>query len=132
MNLLRHYRAAAHLVAVRATGLTPVEAILTGDDGEAGAVAFGWQPPFPAPGPLMRKRAWAEALTDRIAGETFRGFTTAERQEFVRLVDDAAEHSQSPNGELPQAATPHNRAWQEAESKDPKESRIGSAVRVDP
>lgn len=132
MNLLRHHRAAAHLVAVRATGLTPVEAILASGDGEAEAVAFGWQPPFPAPGPLMRKRAWAEALTDRIAGETFRGFTVAERQEFVRLADEASERSQASTSERPQAATPQDRALKEANSKGPTESRIVSVVRADP
>ena len=75
-HLLREHRGAAHLLAVRASGLSPLEAIIAGPEGEAGATAFGWQPPFPPFEPLVRRRSWAEALTDRIAGEAFRGAGT--------------------------------------------------------
>ena len=113
----------AHLMAVRATGLTPLEAILSGSEGEAGAVAFGWQPPYPAVGPLMRRRLYAEALTDRIAGEAYAGFSVGERAEFVKLADGAREPAQIPTAELPQVA-PKQRAS--------KESRIVSVVPADP
>ena len=86
LHLLREHRGAAHLLAIRASSLTPIEAIIAGPDGEAGATAFGWQPPYPAYEPLMRRRAWAEALTDRIASEAYRALDLAERQEFVRLL----------------------------------------------
>lgn len=132
MNLLRHHRAASHLVAVRATGLTPVEAILAGEDGEAGAVAFGWQPPYPPATPLLRKRAWAEALTDRIASEVFRGWSIPERQEFVQLADAASEFAQLPTAEQPHVAPRQRRATNEIAVRDSRESRIGSAVRADP
>jgi hypothetical protein len=89
LHLLREHRGAAHLIAVRASGLTPLEAIIAGPDGEAGATAFGWQPPYPAFEPLVRKRAWAEALTDRIAGEAYRLLDTGERIELVQLLDAA-------------------------------------------
>jgi helix-turn-helix protein len=104
MKLLRHHRAAAHLIAVRATGLTPLEAILSSDEGEAGAVAFGWQAPYPAIGPLMRRRAYAEALTDRLAGAPFAAFPVADRAEFVKLADAAAELATTSSAELPQVA----------------------------
>jgi hypothetical protein len=124
MNLLRHHRSAAHLIAVRATGLKPIEAILSGPEGEAGAVAFGWQPPYPPVGPLMRRRAYAEALTDRLAGAAFAGFSVAERGEFVKLADAAADLAQTPTAELPQVAATQRAGL--------TESRIESAVRVDP
>jgi hypothetical protein len=89
LHLLREHRGAAHLMAVRASGLTPLEAILAGPDGEPGATAFGWQPPYPQFEPLVRKRAWAEALTDRIAGEAFRVLDVGERIELVQLLDGA-------------------------------------------
>jgi hypothetical protein len=85
--LLREHRAGAHVVAVRASGLSPLEAIIAGPDGETGAVAFGWQPPYPAPGPLLRRRMWAEAVTDSIAGEAFARLDVAERVELVGLLD---------------------------------------------
>jgi hypothetical protein len=89
-HLLREHRAGAHLLAVRASGLTALEAIIAGPEGEAGAIAFGWQPPYPAYEPLIRKRAWAEALTDRIAGEAYEVLDIKERLELVDLLDSAA------------------------------------------
>jgi hypothetical protein len=86
-HLLREHRGAAHLIAIRASNLTPLEAIIAGPEGEAGATAFGWQPPYPAPEPLIRRRAWAEALTDRIAGEAYRVLDTKERMELVDLIE---------------------------------------------
>jgi hypothetical protein len=107
MNLLRHHRAGAHLLAVRAAGLTPLQAIAAGPDREAGAIAFGWQPPYPAFEPLLRRWTWAEAVTDRIAGEAFGEFEPAERDEFVRLSRGAMEFAQLPTGEQPQVRAGH-------------------------
>ncbi len=90
LHLLREHRGAAHLLAVRASSLTPIEAIIAGPDGEAGATAFGWQPPYPPVEPLIRRRTWAEAITDRIAGEAYRALTALERQELVGLLETAA------------------------------------------
>jgi len=88
-HLLREHRGQAHLLAIRATGLTPLEAIISGPEGETGATAFGWQPPFPPYEPLVRRRSWAEALTDRIAGEAFRALAPGERIDLVDLLDAA-------------------------------------------
>jgi hypothetical protein len=85
--LLREHRAGAHVVAVRASGLTPLEAIIAGPDGETGAVAFGWQPPYPPAGPLLRRRMWAEAVTDSIAGQAYARLDAAERVELIGLLD---------------------------------------------
>ena len=65
--LLREHFAGAYLLAVRAAGMTPLEAVLAGPEGEAGAAACGWPPPYPPVGPLVRRRLWAEAVTDRLA-----------------------------------------------------------------
>ncbi len=89
-HLLREHRGAAHLIAVRASNLTPLEAIIAGPEKEAGATAFGWQPPYPAYEPLIRRRAWAEALTDRIAGEAYRVLDAKERLELVDLMETAS------------------------------------------
>jgi hypothetical protein len=97
LHLLREHRSGGHLLAVRAAGLSPLEAIISGPDGEAGAVAFGWQPPYPPLGPLVRRRAWAEAVTDRIAGQAFRVLDPVERAELVGLLESAlAEHRAAP------------------------------------
>jgi hypothetical protein len=91
LHLLREHRGGAHILAVRASALTPLEAIVSGPDGEAGATAFGWQPPYPPFAPLMRKRTWAEALTDRIAGEAYRTLEPGERRELADLLQEARE-----------------------------------------
>src|SRR2546427_826148 len=89
-KLLREYRSGAHLVAVRAAGLSPLEALISSPDGEASAVAYGWQPPFPPPGPLLRRRIRADLVTDRIVGEAYAVLDVPERVELVRLLDEAA------------------------------------------
>jgi hypothetical protein len=101
MHLLREHRAGAHLLAIRAGGLTPLEALITGPDGEAGAVAYGWQPPYPRFEPLVRRRMWAEALTHRIAGEAYRVLSTAERTALVGLLEGAVVAVGEPAGEYP-------------------------------
>ncbi|HET9519177.1 MAG TPA: hypothetical protein VFO77_15750 [Actinoplanes sp.] len=87
LHLLHEHRAAAHVVAVRASGLSALEAIIAGPDGETGAVAFGWQPPYPPPGPLVRRLVWAEAVTDAIAGRAYACLDRSERVELVGLLE---------------------------------------------
>jgi hypothetical protein len=89
LHLLREHRCGAHIQAVRASALTPLEAIVAGPDGESGAMAFGWPPPYPPFVPIVRRRAWAEALTDRIAGEAYRVLDSGERRELVGLLEAA-------------------------------------------
>lgn len=101
LHLLREHRAGAHLLAVRAAGLTPLEAILAEPDGEAGAIAFGWQPPYPPPGLLLRKRIWAGHLADRIVGQAFAALEAPERLELVELLAGAQATAAAPTGEYP-------------------------------
>lgn len=100
-RLLGEHRAGARLLAVRAAGLSPLESILAGPGGQAEAVAFGWQPPFPSFEPLLRRRVWADALADRISGEAYRALTPTERGEMVELLDDAIRALRAPTGEYP-------------------------------
>ncbi|MBY8871488.1 hypothetical protein K7640_06465 [Micromonospora sp. PLK6-60] len=90
--LLREHFAGAYLLAVRAAGLTPVEAVLAGPEGEAGAAACGWPPPYPPIGPLVRRRLWAEAVTDRLAATAFRSLGPGEGAELLELLAGARAH----------------------------------------
>lgn len=101
VRLMGEHRAGARLMAVRAAGLSPLEAVLAGPGRAAEAVAFGWQPPFPPPEPLLRKRVWADALTDRITGQSYRTLSVPERTEFVELLCDALGALRAPTGEYP-------------------------------
>jgi hypothetical protein len=100
-KLLLEYRTGAHLVAIRAGGLTPLEALIASDEGEAAAVAYGWQPPYPHVGPLLRKRIRADVITDRIVGEAFQVLDVTERIELIRLLAEAVECQRVPTAEYP-------------------------------
>jgi hypothetical protein len=91
---LMEFRASADLVAFRVAGLTPVLALLSGPEGEAGAVAYGWAPPFPSIGHLGRRRAWADAVSDRIVGEALSTLDAVERHEWQVLVASLARKAQ--------------------------------------
>lgn len=86
LHLLREYLSAAQLLAATASGLTPLEALLAGPEGEQGALAYGWQPPYPSIAPLVRRQLWAEAAADRIASGAFADLTVPERLELVDLL----------------------------------------------
>ncbi|MEU4562094.1 hypothetical protein AB0F72_27230 [Actinoplanes sp. NPDC023936] len=87
LHLLHEHRQGVHVMAVRASGLTPLEAIIAGPDGETGAVAFGWQPPYPPAGPLVRRLMWAEAVANSLAGQAYAALDRSERVEFAGLLE---------------------------------------------
>jgi hypothetical protein len=87
LHLLHEHRLGVHLVAVRASGLTPLQAIIGGPEGETGAVAFGWQPPYPPAGPIVRRLMWAESIADALAGQAYAQLELPERAEFVGLLE---------------------------------------------
>lgn len=87
LHLLHEHRMGVHVVAVRASGLTPLEAIIAGPEGETGAVAFGWQPPYPQAGPIVRRLMWAESVADAMAGHAYRHLDRGERVELIGLLE---------------------------------------------
>jgi hypothetical protein len=87
LHLLHEHRQGVHVIAVRAGGLTPLEAIIAGPEGETGAVAFGWQPPYPPAGPLVRRLMWAEAVANSMAAQAYATLDRPERVEFAGLLE---------------------------------------------
>jgi hypothetical protein len=85
LHLLHEHQMGVHVVAVRASGLTPLQAIIAGPEGETGAVAFGWQPPYPPAGPIVRRLMWAESVADSLAGQAYAQLSLADRIEFIGL-----------------------------------------------
>jgi helix-turn-helix protein len=100
-KLLLEHRSAAHLVAIRAAGMSPLEALIASAEGEAAAVAYGWQPPYPPVAPLLRKRIRADTMTDRIVGEAYGILDVTERAELLRLLAEAAAQARVPTAEYP-------------------------------
>ncbi|MFI5932832.1 hypothetical protein [Actinoplanes sp. NPDC051494] len=87
LHLLQEHRLGVHVVAVRASGLTPLQAIIAGPEGETGAVAFGWQPPYPPAGPIVRRLMWAESIADSLAGQAYAALNRTERIELIGLLE---------------------------------------------
>jgi hypothetical protein len=90
IHLMHEHRAGAMLIAVRSCGLTPVEAIIAGRDGEQEAITYGWPPPFPPRIGLLRRFTYAEALADKISGAAYAVLEPGERAELVHLLTTAA------------------------------------------
>ncbi len=90
MHVLREHRGGLHVVAVLATGLTPLEAVVCGGRGVANARLFGWPPPYPDPAPVEGRREAAEALTDELAGRAYAALDEGERDELADLAGTAA------------------------------------------
>lgn len=93
VRLLAEHRAGAQLLAVRVAGLTPLEAVLGGPDGTSAAVAAGWSAPWPPVGPLVRRRLWADQVTNRLAGQAFAVLDAGGRRELVDLLTAALAHA---------------------------------------
>ncbi|MFB7244247.1 hypothetical protein ACFCYX_17505 [Streptomyces populi] len=90
-HVLREHRGGLHLSAVLATGMTPLEATLTRDNGIKRAEFLGWQRPYPlVDGELRSRRAAAEELTDRMAAPAYGSLSTDDADELSRLLRAAS------------------------------------------
>lgn len=87
MNVLRELRGGLHGVAVLASGLDPLEAVMVKAPGMA--PLFGWLEPYPAADPHRPLWADAEALTNRLMAVPLAILDDDERDEFVALADEA-------------------------------------------
>lgn len=85
-HVLRELRMARHLVAVLATGLTPLEAVVSGPGGVENAQFFGYPPPYPDIDALAERRAVAEDLTDTLMAPVYDVLTGHERLELEQLL----------------------------------------------
>ena len=80
------------MLATRAAGLGPLEAVLTNAPGTTGgAKMFGWADPYPDISDLMERRARADHLTDVLVCDGYDALTGTERAELVSLAGPIAE-----------------------------------------
>jgi hypothetical protein len=87
LHVMREWRGSIHVVAVAASGLTPVEAVLASPGGEEQATLFGWEPPFPDVSDLADVRRSAEDLTNDLQISAYEtALDPSERGELVELV----------------------------------------------
>jgi hypothetical protein len=93
MHVLREHRGACHGVALVASGMSPLMAILTNQGGVDNALEYGWRPPFPEiTAGDQRRREEAETLTDALVAPPYAALSTGERVEFVHLLEAAFAH----------------------------------------
>ncbi|MEV0379174.1 hypothetical protein [Nonomuraea sp. NPDC050643] len=83
---LREHRGSSHLIAVLASGLTPLRAILTGRDARK-AEANGWHGPWPEPRQADEAAlAQAHRLTDELAAAPYATLTENERTDLATML----------------------------------------------
>lgn len=93
-QVLREHRGACHGVALAALQMPPLTAILTNTGGEANALDYGWEAPFPEPTDADRAhRVRVEELTDDVAAPAYEVLDEAERAELVALLEAAHFHA---------------------------------------
>lgn len=90
---MRELRFGRHSVAVEASGMGPLEAILSGPAGEWNAEFFGWPRPYPDVSVLAGARDEIEAMTDRLHAADFEALTADERAELRALAKAARAHA---------------------------------------
>lgn len=94
MQLMREHRGACHGVALVALQMDPLLAILTNQGGEANAVDYGWEPPFPSVTDADRaRRVQVEELTDDLVAVAYDVLDDGELQELLDLLTAAHRHA---------------------------------------
>jgi hypothetical protein len=91
LHVLREQRGGAHTVAVLASGLAPLEAVICGE-GEGQAEFFGWQPPYPGRELLRDRYAPVEDLTNRLLAPAYGQLSETERKQLGEYVVVLTEH----------------------------------------
>lgn len=76
--------------------MDPLMAILTNLGGEANAIDYGWQPPFPTPTAVDRAlRERVEKLTDDLVAPAYETLDSSDAASLLDLLEAAQEHASS-------------------------------------
>ena len=92
MHVLRELRGAAHVVAIHACGITPLEAVLASpapppSSGPVWAEHLGWTGPFNDAEGAREVRAEAERLTSRMLVPIYGSIGDGDLAEFAELIE---------------------------------------------
>lgn len=92
MHVLRELRGGAHIIAINACGITPLDAVLASSappprSGPVWAEHLGWTGPFGDPTAAREARAEAERLTSRMLEPIYGSLGDAALDEFAELVE---------------------------------------------
>ncbi len=97
-QVMRELRFGRHCVAVQASGMGPLDAILSGPAGAWNAEFFGWPTPYPDVDDLAEQRAAIEAMTDRLHAADLAVLSDGDRQELRDLAKTARAHATAAAG----------------------------------
>ena len=86
LQVAREHRGSAHLVAVAAAGVSPVQAVASGKSGVDGLAFLGWGALDVDPQAGREAMAAVEDVTDRIVAPAFAALDETERAELVEAV----------------------------------------------
>ncbi|MEV6650768.1 hypothetical protein [Streptomyces sp. NPDC051219] len=93
-HVLREHRGGLHLCAVRACGITPVDAIRTREDGDRRAAFLGWRSPgAPPDASLVQLREHVERVTDDLTAPAYEVLDEAELKDLQTLLEAAYRHA---------------------------------------
>jgi hypothetical protein len=91
LHVTREHRGGTHLIAVLASGLSPLQAVLTGPGGTGNASFFGWEEPFEDVSGHVLARSQAETLTNTLIAPAFDVLGHDERVELLALLEAASQ-----------------------------------------
>lgn len=97
LHVAREHRGGTHLLAVIASGLSPLQAVLTGPGGTGNASFFGWEEPFEDVSGQMLARSQAETLTNTLIAPAFDVLGHDERVELLALLEAASQAAFRPS-----------------------------------
>ena len=91
-HVLRELRGCAHIAAVFASGITPLDAVLGSPapaprNGPEWAAHLGWTGPFRDPAEVREARLEAERLTSKILVPIYGSLGDADLDEFAQLIE---------------------------------------------
>jgi hypothetical protein len=86
LHILREHRGSNHVLAIAASGLTALEAIVV-SGGEARARQLGFAGDLPDPAPRRRRWEQAEAITRQRTAQAYAGLTPVELVAFGELLE---------------------------------------------
>jgi hypothetical protein len=92
---IRELGFARFCVAVLASEMSPLEAIMSGPTGAWNAKMFGWPEPYPDGEPMVEARGEIEAHANRLHAADFELLDDEERAEFRQLAKAARDHANS-------------------------------------
>jgi hypothetical protein len=79
LQAARELRGGSHLLAVRAAGIPPLNAIMSGRNGATAAEFFGWPQPWPDPELYKEQMVAVEATTDAMLLPAYQALSDDER-----------------------------------------------------